>query len=175
MRNARLDEAQAGIKIVGRNIYQLTYTHDTTLMAEMKYGQAGSGRGRGVTKSCSFQVFRFFSLRGSCKVIRLLSRAGIGSRCSWIVLTYSLRVHVQPDLLSGPPAPPRPQSFFSSRSQASTSASYSSVHPTPRKKSFLKLSHRFSPPRLMMAGDRKTDRSEEFRKSSGGRLLRSAR
>ena len=120
-------------------------------------------------------LFRFFSLRGSCKVIRLLSRAGIGSWCSWIILTYSLRVHVQPDLLSGPPAPPRPQSFFSSRSQASTSASYSSVHPTPRKKSFLKLSHRFSPPRLMMAGDRKTDRSEEFRKSSGGRLLRSAR
>ena len=139
-------------------------------------GWGGGGRaGRGVPKSCSFQVFRFFSLRGSCKVIRLLSRAGIGSRCSWIVLTYSLRVHVQPDLLSGPPAPPRPQSFFSSRSQASTSASYSSVHPTPRKKSFLKLSHRFSPPRLMMAGDRKTDRSEEFRKSSGGRLLRSAR
>ena len=171
MRNAGLDEAQAGVKIAWRNTNHLRYTHDTTLMAEMKSG----GGEAGVPKSCSFQVFRFFSLRGSCKVIRLLSRAGIGSRCSWIVLTYSLRVHVQPDLLSGPPAPPRPQSFFSSRSQASTSASYSSVHPTPRKKSFLKLSHRFSPPRLMMAGDRKTDRSEEFRKSSGGRLLRSAR
>ena len=34
MRNARLDEAQAGIKIAGRNINNLTYTDDTTVMAE---------------------------------------------------------------------------------------------------------------------------------------------
>ena len=34
MRNAGLDEAQAGIKIVGRNINNLTYADDTTLMAE---------------------------------------------------------------------------------------------------------------------------------------------
>ena len=34
MRNARLDEAQAGMKIVGRNINNLTYADDTTLMAE---------------------------------------------------------------------------------------------------------------------------------------------
>jgi len=34
MRNARLDEAQAGIKIAGRNINSLTYADDTTLMAE---------------------------------------------------------------------------------------------------------------------------------------------
>ena len=34
MRNARLDEAQAGIKIVRRNISKLRYTDDTTLMAE---------------------------------------------------------------------------------------------------------------------------------------------
>ena len=34
MRNARLDEAQAGIKIAGRNINNLSYTDDTTLMAE---------------------------------------------------------------------------------------------------------------------------------------------
>ena len=32
MRNAKLDEAQAGIKIVGRNINNLRYTDDTTLM-----------------------------------------------------------------------------------------------------------------------------------------------
>ena len=32
--NARLDEAQAGIKISGRNINNLIYTNDTTLMAE---------------------------------------------------------------------------------------------------------------------------------------------
>jgi len=34
MRNARLDEAQAEIKIAGRNINNLRYTGDTTLMAE---------------------------------------------------------------------------------------------------------------------------------------------
>ena len=34
MRNAGLDEAQAGIKIVGRNINNLRYTDDTTHMAE---------------------------------------------------------------------------------------------------------------------------------------------
>ena len=34
MRNARLDEAQAGIKIAGRNINYLRYTDDTILMAE---------------------------------------------------------------------------------------------------------------------------------------------
>ena len=34
MRNARLDETQAGIKISGRNISYLTYADDTTLMAE---------------------------------------------------------------------------------------------------------------------------------------------
>ena len=36
MRNTRLDEAQAGIKISGRNINNLRYTDDTTLMAESK-------------------------------------------------------------------------------------------------------------------------------------------
>ena len=34
MRNAGLDEAQAGIKIAGRNIKNLSYADDTTLMAE---------------------------------------------------------------------------------------------------------------------------------------------
>ena len=34
MRNAGLDEAQAGIKIAGRNISNLRYTDDTILMAE---------------------------------------------------------------------------------------------------------------------------------------------
>ena len=36
MRNARLDEAQAGIKIAGRNINNLRYADDTTLMAESR-------------------------------------------------------------------------------------------------------------------------------------------
>ena len=34
MRNAGLEEAQAGIKIAGRNMNNLTYADDTTLMAE---------------------------------------------------------------------------------------------------------------------------------------------
>jgi len=36
MQNARLDEAQAGIKTAGRNINNLIYANDTTLMAESK-------------------------------------------------------------------------------------------------------------------------------------------
>ena len=36
MRNARLDEAQAGIKIAGGNINNLRYAKDTTLKAESK-------------------------------------------------------------------------------------------------------------------------------------------
>ena len=36
MQNADLDESQAGIKIAGRNINNLRYTDDTSLMAESK-------------------------------------------------------------------------------------------------------------------------------------------
>ena len=36
MRNAGLDEAQAGVKVAGRNINNLRYADDTTLMAESK-------------------------------------------------------------------------------------------------------------------------------------------
>ena len=36
MRNAGLDEAQAGIKIAGRNVNNLRYADDTTLMVESK-------------------------------------------------------------------------------------------------------------------------------------------
>ena len=39
MRNTGLDEAQAGIKIAGRNINNLKYADDTTLMAESKVEQ----------------------------------------------------------------------------------------------------------------------------------------
>ena len=38
MRNAELDEAPAGIKIAGRNINNLRYADDTTLMTESKEG-----------------------------------------------------------------------------------------------------------------------------------------
>ena len=39
MQNAKLDEAQAGIKIAGRNINNLRYADDTTLMAESEEEQ----------------------------------------------------------------------------------------------------------------------------------------
>ena len=38
MQNVRLDEAKAGIKIAGRNINNLRYADDTTLMAESEKG-----------------------------------------------------------------------------------------------------------------------------------------
>ena len=38
MENARLDNSQAGIKIAGRNINNLSYADDTTFMAELKEG-----------------------------------------------------------------------------------------------------------------------------------------
>ena len=36
MQNIRLDEAQRGFKIAGRNVNNLRYAHDTTVMAESK-------------------------------------------------------------------------------------------------------------------------------------------
>ena len=42
MRNARLEEAQAGIKIAGRNINNLRYADDATLMAEVKRNSKAS-------------------------------------------------------------------------------------------------------------------------------------
>ena len=42
MRNAGLDGAQAGIKITGRNINNLRYADDTTLMAESEEEQRAS-------------------------------------------------------------------------------------------------------------------------------------
>ena len=38
MQNTRLDEAQAGIKFAGRNINNLSYEHDTTLITESEEG-----------------------------------------------------------------------------------------------------------------------------------------
>ena len=42
MRNAGLDDAQAGIKIFGRNINNLRYADDTTFMAESEEGLRAS-------------------------------------------------------------------------------------------------------------------------------------
>ena len=45
MQNARLDEAQAEIKIAGRNINNLIYADDTTLMAESEEELKSTERG----------------------------------------------------------------------------------------------------------------------------------
>ena len=42
MRNSRLDEAQAGIKIAGRNINKFKYADDITLMAESRKNKRAS-------------------------------------------------------------------------------------------------------------------------------------
>ena len=47
MQNAGLDEAQTGIKIVGRNISNIRYADDTTLMAESEEeGERGEWKGQ---------------------------------------------------------------------------------------------------------------------------------
>ena len=46
MQNARLEEAQAGIRVAGRNINNLRYADDTTLMAESEEPLDESERGK---------------------------------------------------------------------------------------------------------------------------------
>ena len=118
MRHAGLDEAQAGIKIAGRNINHLRYAHDTILMEEMKYRVDLQSR-------VHFRFSDYFplGLMQSHKSTFLCWH----SRCFLVVLTYSLCVRVQLNLLSRQSCP-SPQILFSSGSQASTLASYSSVH-----------------------------------------------
>ena len=51
MQNARLDEAQPGIKIVGRNINNLRYTNDTTLIIKQRRTKEPLESERGEWKS----------------------------------------------------------------------------------------------------------------------------
>ena len=57
MRNAGLEEAQAGIKISRRNINNLRYTDDTTLMIESKEEQKPLDEGAITVFYYSFQLF----------------------------------------------------------------------------------------------------------------------
>ena len=58
MRNARLDESQAGIKIAGRNVNNLRHVDDTTLLAESEeklkslFMRIGEGNGNPLQYSC---------------------------------------------------------------------------------------------------------------------------
>ena len=62
IRNARLEEAQAGIRIAGRNINNLRYADDTTLMAESKELESLDESERGEWKKLA-QNFTFRKLR----------------------------------------------------------------------------------------------------------------
>ena len=55
MRNAGLDEAQTGIKIAGRNINNLRYADDTTLMAESKELKSLLMKMKGENEKVSFK------------------------------------------------------------------------------------------------------------------------
>ena len=58
MRNTGLDEAQAGIKIAGRNINNLRYADDTTLIAESEGLKSLLTKVKGVKKLASNLTFR---------------------------------------------------------------------------------------------------------------------
>ena len=58
MQNARLDEAQAGIKIAGRNINNLRFANDTTFMAESEKELKSLLRKVRVKKLASNSTFR---------------------------------------------------------------------------------------------------------------------
>ena len=55
MQNAKMDEAQSGIKIAGRNINNVRYTDDTTLMAESE-GELKSLMGKVKEESKKFSI-----------------------------------------------------------------------------------------------------------------------
>ena len=55
MSNARLDETQAGIKIAGRNINNLRYADDTTLMAERKELKSLLMKVKGESEKCGLK------------------------------------------------------------------------------------------------------------------------
>ena len=58
MRNAGLNEAQAGIKISGRNINNLRYADDTTLMAESKELKSLLMKVKEETEKVGLKLFR---------------------------------------------------------------------------------------------------------------------
>ena len=97
MRNAGLEEAQAGIKIAGRNISNLRYADDTTLMAEseealksllMKVKEESEKVGLKLniqkTKIMAYQSYHFMGNRwgNSGKSVRLYF-FGLQNHCRW--------------------------------------------------------------------------------------------
>ena len=86
MRNARLDEAQARIKISGRNINNLRYADDTTLMAESE----------GELKSLLMKVkeeSEKVGLKLNIQKTKIMASGSIKVKWSRSVMSDSLRPH----------------------------------------------------------------------------------
>ena len=89
MRNAWLDEAQAGIKIAGRNINHLRYADDTTLMVESKEELKSllmkvKEESEKVTQHSGIQAHHFLANRwgNSGNSVRL-NFFGLQNHCRW--------------------------------------------------------------------------------------------
>ena len=93
MRNAGLEEAQAGIKIAGRNINNLRYADDTTLMAEseevksflMKSESEKVGLKRNIQKTKIMASGRITSWEIDGKTVETVSDYfwGLQNHCRW--------------------------------------------------------------------------------------------
>ena len=97
MQNARLDEAQAGIKIAGKNINNLRYADDTTLMAEseeelksllMKVKEESEKAGLKLniqkTKIMAFGLITSWQIDGeTVETVRDFIFVGLQNHCRW--------------------------------------------------------------------------------------------
>ena len=97
MQNARLDEAQAGIKIAGKNINNLRYADDTTLMAEseeelksllMKVKEENEKVGLKLniqkTKIMAFGLITSWQIDGeTVETVRDFIFVGLQNHCRW--------------------------------------------------------------------------------------------
>ena len=97
MRNARLEEAQAGIKIAGRNINKLRYADDSTLMAEseeelksllMKVKEESEKAGLKLniqkTKIMAYGPITSWQIDGeTMKIVRHVIFSGLQNHCRW--------------------------------------------------------------------------------------------
>ena len=96
MRNAGLEEAQAGIKIAGRNINNLRYTDDTTLMAESEEelkglllkvkeesGKVGLKLNIQTTKIMASSPITSWQMDGETMETVILYFLGLQNHCKW--------------------------------------------------------------------------------------------
>ena len=114
MRNAGLEDAEAGIKIAGRNISNLTYTDDTTLMAESKEelrsllikvreesekaGSKLSKPGFNSTWTVNFQMFKLDLEKAEEPEIKLPTSAGSSKKARVFQKKHLLLLYWPPQL-----------------------------------------------------------------------------